>query len=68
MNEYVKQAAEFLHKAHAEMKIEYVGLALNKEWKEKEKRCLYEITLTSPPAVLWSLIFGTVSETPRSKQ
>lgn len=48
MNEYVKQAAEFLHKAHAEMKIEYVGLALNKEWKEKEKRCLYEITLTSP--------------------
>lgn len=30
------------------MKIEYVGLAVNKEWKEKEKRCLYEITLTSP--------------------
>lgn len=48
MNEYVKQATEFLQKAHAEMKIEYVGLAINKEWKEKEKRCLYEITLTSP--------------------
>lgn len=48
MNEYVKQATEFLQKAHAEIKIEYVGLAINKEWKEKEKRCLYEITLTSP--------------------
>lgn len=49
MNEYIKQATEFLQKTHAKMKIEYVGLAVNKEWKEKEKRCLYEITLTSPP-------------------
>lgn len=48
MDEYIKQAAEFLQKTHAKMKIEYVGLAVNKEWKEKEKRCLYEITLTSP--------------------
>lgn len=48
MNEYIEHATDFLKKAHAEMKIEYVGLAVNKEWKEKEKRCLYEITLTSP--------------------
>lgn len=48
MDEYIKQATEFLQKTHAEMKIEYVGLAVNKEWKEKEKRCLYEITLISP--------------------
>lgn len=48
MNEYIKQATEFLQKTHAKMKIEYIGLAVNKEWKEKEKRCLYEITLTSP--------------------
>lgn len=48
MNEYIKQATDFLQKTHAEMKIEYVGLAVNKEWKEKEKRCLYKITLTSP--------------------
>lgn len=48
MNEYIKQATEFLQKTHAKMKIEYVGLAVNKEWKEKQKRCLYEITLTSP--------------------
>lgn len=48
MNEYIKQATEFLQKTHAKIKIEYVGLATNKEWKEKQKRCLYEITLTSP--------------------
>lgn len=48
MDEYIKQATDFLQKAHAEMKIEYMGLAVNKEWKEKEKRCLYQITLTSP--------------------
>lgn len=47
MNEYIKQATEFLQKTYAKMKIEYVGLAVNKEWKEKQKRCLYEITLTS---------------------
>ena len=37
-----------MQKTYSKMKIEYVGLAVNKEWKEKEKRCLYEITLTSP--------------------
>lgn len=48
MNEYIKQATDFLQKTHAKMKIRYVGLAVNKEWKEKDERCLYEITLTSP--------------------
>ena len=35
MNEYIKQATDFLQKAHAEMKIKYIGLTTNKEWKEK---------------------------------
>lgn len=48
MDEYIKQATDFLQKTYSKMKIEYVGLAVNKEWKEKEKRCLYEITLTFP--------------------
>lgn len=48
MDEYIKQATEFLRKTYTKMKIRYVGLAVNKKWKEKEKRCLYEITLTSP--------------------
>lgn len=48
MDEYIEQATEFLQKTNSEMKIEYMGLSVNREWKEKEKRCLYEITLTSP--------------------
>lgn len=48
MNEYTKQATEFLKKANATIKIEFVGLAVNKDWKEKNKRNLYEITLSTP--------------------
>lgn len=47
-NEYTKQANEFLKKANATCKIEFVGLAVNKDWKEKTKRNLYEITLATP--------------------
>ena len=36
MNEYIKQATDFLQKANAKMKIEYVGLAVNKEWEKKK--------------------------------
>lgn len=48
MNEYIKQATDFLQKTHSEMEIKYIGFAINKEWKEKKRRCLYEIMLTSP--------------------
>ena len=63
MNEYIKQATEFLQNAHAEMKIDFVGLAVNREWKEKESRCLYKITLTSPYGSMvfdfWDSIYNT---------
>ena len=48
MSEYEKQAQDFMQKANATMTINFVGLAINKEWKEKEPRNLYNITLTSP--------------------
>lgn len=48
MNKYIEQATDFLQKTHAEMKIDFVGFVVNKEWKEEESRCLYKITLTSP--------------------
>lgn len=41
MNEYTKQATEFLKKANATIKIEFIGLAINKEWKENTPRNLY---------------------------
>ena len=48
MNEYIKQAQDFLDKANATMTINFVGLAINKEWKEDKPRNLYGITLTTP--------------------
>ena len=63
MNEYTKQANEFLKKANATIKIDFVGLAVNKEWKEKNKRNLYEITLTTPGGSMvfdfWDSIHNT---------
>lgn len=34
MNEYTKQASDFLKKANATIKIDFVGLAVNKDWGE----------------------------------
>lgn len=48
MNEYRKQAVDFLAKANASIKIEFSGVAINREWKEKEKRNFYDVTITTP--------------------
>lgn len=63
MNEYTKQATDFLKKANATMNIEFVGLAVNKDWKERERRNLYEITLSTPRGSMvfdfWDSIHNT---------
>lgn len=45
MTEYIRQAENFLKKANAKMKIEFVGLAINRDWKETKPRNLYNVTL-----------------------
>lgn len=63
MNEYIKQANEFLAKANATIKIEFSGLAVNRQWKEKEKRCFYDVTITTPHGSMnfdfWDSIHNT---------
>lgn len=63
MNEYTKQATAFLKKANATIKIDFIGLAANKDWKEREKRNLYEITLSTPGGSMvfdfWDSIHNT---------
>lgn len=63
MNEYTKQANEFLAKANATIKIEFSGLAVNRQWKEKEKRCFYDVTITTPHGSMnfdfWDSIHNT---------
>lgn len=63
MNEYTKQALDFLDKAKASIKIEFSGVAINKEWKEKGKRNLYNVTITTPLGSMnfdfWDSIYNT---------
>ena len=63
MNEYTKQATEFLKKANATIKIEFIGLTINREWKENTPRNLYSITLSSPAGSMtfdfWDSIYNT---------
>lgn len=47
-NEYLQQAEDFLKSANAKMQINFVGLAINRDWKEKETRPLYNVTITTP--------------------
>lgn len=63
MSEYVKQANDFLTKANATYKIEFGGVSRNENWKEKEKRNWYDVTLTTPKGtmsfVFWDSIHNT---------
>lgn len=63
MNEYLKQAVDFLKKANAICKIKFVGLAVNVNWNETQPRNLYEITLTTPRGEMifdfWDCIHNT---------
>lgn len=48
MNEYVKQAQDFLTSCSATMEIAYTGMELNSNWKDKELRNTYFATITTP--------------------
>lgn len=63
MTECTRQAENFLKKANAKMKIEFVGLAINRDWKETKPRNLYNVTLTTPRGSMnfdfWDSIYNT---------
>lgn len=63
MNEYLKQALDFLEKAKASIKIDFSGVVTNKEWKENAKRNLYNVTITTPLGSInfdfWGSIYNT---------
>lgn len=47
-NECTKQAEKFLKDAGATMEIILQGRAINTEWKEKQLRNIYAVTITTP--------------------
>ena len=64
MNEYVKQAQEFLTSCNATMQITYAGKELNSNWKDKELRNTYFATITTPQGTMkvkfWDSIYNTM--------
>lgn len=63
MNEYTKQALDFLEKTNATCKIEFGGCAVNYDWKEKDCRNFYNVTLSTTRGtmnfVFWDSIYNT---------
>ena len=61
-NEYTQQANDFLKRARAAIKMDFQGVAINKNWDDK-KRNLYRVTLTTPKGKysfnFWDSIYNT---------
>ena len=63
MNEYVKQAQDFLKSCNATMQITYTGIGTNKDWDDKKLRNTYSVTITTPKGNMkikfWDNIYNT---------
>ena len=63
MNEYVKQAQDFLKSCNATMQITYTGINTNKDWDDKKLRNTYSVTITTPKGSMkikfWDSIYNT---------
>ena len=63
MNEYIKQAQDFLKSCNATMQISYTGMELNSNWRDKELRNTYFATITTPRGTMkvkfWDSIYNT---------
>ena len=72
MNEYLERAKNFLNKANAKCEIVYGGISRNENWKEKEKRNWYDVTITTPRGKMtftfWDSIHNTEISTMTSEE
>ena len=63
MDKYIKQANDFLRKTETTMQIDFVGKAINGEWKENELRNLYHIVLKNKNGLMefdfWDSVYDT---------
>lgn len=63
MNEYLEQAKKFLYKANAKCEIVYGGISRNEDWKEKEKRNWYDVTITTPRGKMTFTFWDSIHNT-----
>ena len=63
MNEYVKQAKDFLNKANAKCEIVYGGISRNETWKETAKRNWYDVTITTSRGKMSYIFWDSINNT-----
>ena len=63
MNEYLEHAKNFLNKANAKCEIVYGGISRNENWKEKEKRNWYDVTITTPRGKMTFTFWDSIHNT-----
>lgn len=63
MNEYLERAKNFLNKANAKCEIVYGGISRNENWKEKEKRNWYDVTITTPRGKMTFTFWDSIHNT-----
>ena len=63
MNEYLEQVKNFLNKANAKCEIVYGGISRNENWKEKEKRNWYDVTITTPRGKMTFTFWDSIRNT-----
>ena len=63
MNEYLEQAKNFLNNANAKCEIVYGGISRNENWKEKEKRNWYDVTITTPRGKMTFTFWDSIHNT-----
>lgn len=63
MNEYVKQAKDFLTSCNATMKITFLGKDTNRMWGESILRNTYRATIRTPLGSMWVKFWDSIYDT-----
>lgn len=63
MKDYLKEVKDFLRRCQATCEIVYGGITRNENWKEKEKRNWYDVTLTTPKGTMSYTFWDSIRDT-----
>lgn len=63
MNEYVKQAKDFLESCNATMEIMYLGTEVNKDWDDERERDTYMINIRTPKGNMQVKFWDSINNT-----
>lgn len=68
MNEYTKQANDFLREANAKMTISYIDTTINEAWGDKEYRNVYKAIIKTPKGQMTVKFWDSIHNTNYGKE